>query len=229
MIVRRGSTTGLWRTRRGLGSVSPIGFPDFASFQAAVTASYPPCPPPYDPACEGPRSANISNDLNQWVLNPLDCNHIVCNAAGQPAAAGAIPLSSATTQTVAPAAGSSLTLVSPAFNPAAAPATALPPRGPGRPVPIQSASTATAPGGPLASAFAPVPVQTQTPPPDGSALSDGSTPATGTTALTTAATCASFTGSCAPDFSTLLASIPLWGWGLGVVGLILLTKSGGRR
>ena len=70
---------------RGLGQQpSPVGFADFASYQAAVIASQPPCPPPYDPACENPRDATIANALAQWTLNPRSCHNVVCDSVGNP-------------------------------------------------------------------------------------------------------------------------------------------------
>lgn len=70
----------------GLGAAipSPVGFADFASFQNAVIASQPTCPPPFDPVCENPRDATISNALAQWSLNPQSCHNVVCDASGNP-------------------------------------------------------------------------------------------------------------------------------------------------
>ena len=69
----------------GLGAApSPVGFPDFASYQTAVIASFPPCPPPFDPVCENPRDAAITQALIQWKLNPQSCGNIVCDASGNP-------------------------------------------------------------------------------------------------------------------------------------------------
>jgi len=69
----------------GFGAVpSPVGFPDFYSYQTAVIANVPACPPPYDPICENPRDAAISQALAQWKLNPLSCGNIVCDSNGQP-------------------------------------------------------------------------------------------------------------------------------------------------
>ena len=69
----------------GLGQApSPVGFPDFASFQNAVISSFPACPAPFDPTCENPRDAAIAAALNSWVTNSQSCANVVCNAAGQP-------------------------------------------------------------------------------------------------------------------------------------------------
>lgn len=69
----------------GLGDVpSPVGFPDFASYQTAVISSFAPCPPPFDPVCENPRDAAISQALAQWTLNPQSCANVVCDSGGQP-------------------------------------------------------------------------------------------------------------------------------------------------
>lgn len=70
----------------GLGQTppSPVGFPNFASYQAAVIAAYPMCPPPFDPSCENPRDAAISAALNAWTTNSQSCANVVCNAMGQP-------------------------------------------------------------------------------------------------------------------------------------------------
>jgi hypothetical protein len=67
---------------------------------------------------------------------------------------------------------------------------------------MQSASPDGAPGGPSAPPGSPTPVQTQTPPP-----TNGTAPAAG--------------------FS--LASIPLWGWGAGLVAILLIMRPGGKR
>ena len=67
-----------------LGQPSPVGFPDFAPYQTAVIASFPPCPPPFDPICENPRDAAITNALVQWKLNPRSCGNVVCDASGNP-------------------------------------------------------------------------------------------------------------------------------------------------
>ena len=75
---------GLGLRSLGLGQPSPVGFADFASYQGAVIASFPPCPPPYDPSCENPRDAAISAAEEQWSANPESCANIVCNSAGQP-------------------------------------------------------------------------------------------------------------------------------------------------
>jgi hypothetical protein len=70
----------------GLGAApSPVGFPDFNSFQNAVIASFPPCPPPYDPSCENPRDAAIAAALESWKTTPGSCGVVVCDASGQPA------------------------------------------------------------------------------------------------------------------------------------------------
>lgn len=263
MIVPRGSTAGLFlaspRTRKrrglgwrpewslgrwyGLGSISPVGFADFASYQNAVTASYPACPPPYDPSCTGPRSAAISADLNAWTSNSLSCHNVVCDQSGSPAisvqqyttpsgtsaigtgyntVAGFVP----TVTTPAPVSASqssSFTLTAPVTAPSK-PVT--PPSYVRRPVPIQSASAAAAPGGVLAPAAAPQPVQTQTPP-----VTDGTTPATAISVgcdpgidPLCGATLPSPT-----DFGSIISSIPLWGWALGVGALILITRPGGKR
>lgn len=224
---RRGTGWG-----RGLGYVSPVGFQDFASFQTAVIASFPACPPPFDPTCENPRDAQIASNLEEWHTNPQSCGVIVCNAAGNPAQASPVPV---------PARSS---IVMPVqrrpSSPAAPPATAAPAVAPkpfgywaggatpppsggtvvipagysARPIPIQSASPAAAPGGSAAPPAAPIPVQTQTPPCDPS--SDPNCP--GYQAPPTA-----------PTAANVFASIPWWGWGIGVVALILITRPGGRR
>lgn len=75
---------GLGLRSLGMGQPSPVGFADFASYQGAVIASFPPCPPPIDATCENPRDAAISAALNQWATNPQSCHNIVCNSAGQP-------------------------------------------------------------------------------------------------------------------------------------------------
>ena len=87
-MTRRWGPVGFMRVGgmglRGLGQPSPVGFADFASYQGAVIASFPPCPPPFDPTCENPRDAAISAALEQWSANPRSCANIVCNSAGQP-------------------------------------------------------------------------------------------------------------------------------------------------
>jgi hypothetical protein len=240
MIVPRGSPTQLaggriirrpWRgfrgVRRGLGSVSPVGFPDFASFQTAVIASYPACPPPFDPACENPRDAAIAADLETWKTTPGSCGVIVCDAAGN-AAPGSTTSGSTASGSSMPthtshgfqnpfASSSSTTTSSTAPAPFGYWAAGGTRPAAGNPVvpfygprtPIQSASPASAPGGSSAPATAPTPVQTQTPP---------------ACDPTTDPTCPGYQ---TPGFS--LSSIPWWGWGLGVVGLILITRPAGRR
>lgn len=100
---------------RGLGAAapSPVGFADFNSFESAVIASQPTCPPPYDPSCETPRDAAISSALAQWTLDPQSCHNVVCDANGNPVitpppsgygsgfntTSGFIPVSSTTART----------------------------------------------------------------------------------------------------------------------------------
>jgi|SRR5215470_14457907 len=247
MIVPRGSAVGLFipgraRARRrglgwrpawvgqGLGQISPVGYADFNSFQNAVAASFPACPPPYDPACEGPRSAAISADLASWTSDPMSCHNVVCDVSGSPA----VSVQEYTTPAGTAAIGTGYNTVSgfvptvtvqpapaPVSAPLSAPAAAAAPvpARPTRPAPIQSASPAAAPGGVLAPATAPTPVQTQTPP---GTVSNGSTPGTAIPIDMGA------TGPAVPDFGSILASIPLWGWGVAAVGLILITRGGKR-
>lgn len=170
------------RRRGGLGYVSPVGFADEASFQDAVVASFPTCPPPFDPTCEQPRETAISANLAEWVSNPQSCHNVICNSSGAPAVAlsptGAgvgynttsgfvltTPKASTTPLSTSPS------LKSPVFKPSTG-TVATAPAVTRRPTPIQSASAATAPGGVLGNPAAPTPVQTQTAP------TDGSTPAT---------------------------------------------------
>lgn len=216
-----------WGRGAGLGYVSPVGFQDFASFQTAVIASFPACPPPFDPTCETPRDAQIASNLEEWKTNPQSCGVIVCDAAGNPAVSAPVPV---------PAPSSAVMPVKRRFGvPANAPVTSggtklsVPPTFgyPGygtrtggtavvpagytsRTVPTQSASPAGAPGGPAAPPAAPVPVQTQAPPCD--PTSDPTCP-----------------GYVAPTTGFSLSSIPWWGWGIGVVGLILIMRPGGRK
>lgn len=63
---------------------TPIGFADFASYQTAVIAAFPPCPPPYDPTCENVRDALIAAALELWTTDPNSCGVVVCDASGQP-------------------------------------------------------------------------------------------------------------------------------------------------
>ena len=89
-MTRRWGPVGFMRVGgMGLGALgppSPVGFPDFASYQTAVISSFPPCPAPFDPVCENPRDAAISNALIQWKLNPRSCANVVCDASGNPQA-----------------------------------------------------------------------------------------------------------------------------------------------
>jgi hypothetical protein len=101
-----------------------------------------------------------------------------------------------------------------------------------RPVPIQSASPAGAPGGPAAPPSAPTPVQTQMPPLDASACTATQTfiPPGGTFTSGPLAGQVTATGGCQDNptgFS--IAQIPWWGWGLGVVALVLIARPGGKR
>lgn len=236
MIVPRGSSVGLfppkrhtgrrrgfgWRPAPGLRSVSPVGFADFASFQNAVTASYPACPPPYDPACVGPRSAAISADLNAWITDPNSCHNVVCNSSGVPAASmPAAPAAAAT-------AGS---LVSPVFHPG----TVLTPRP--RPVPspvaIQSNSAANAPGGSNASPGAPAVIQTQTPPLSSSACASTQTyiPPGGMFTSGPMTGQVTSTGACqdnAPSIGDFLSQIPAWGWGVALISALVIFRGGKR-
>ena len=87
-MTRRWGPVGLLRVGgMGLGALgqpSPVGFANFADYQAAVIASFPACPPPYDPTCENPRDASISAALAAWTTNPQSCANVVCNASGSP-------------------------------------------------------------------------------------------------------------------------------------------------
>lgn len=247
MIVRaglgryRGMRGRAWR---GMGYVSPVGFADENSFQAAVIASFPTCPPPYDPACEGTRDAQISANLNEWVTNPQSCHNIVCNTSGTPAIA-AQPSGGIGYNTT-----SGFVFVQPqpaqVATPTSAPTAPNPvsPRGP-RPVPFQSASPSMAPGGTAASSNAPTPVQTQTAPVDtamnpiilASSCTAGQSyvapgaayqypPYVGQIAYNGACeTIPTGTTASATDF---LSSIPIWGWALAGLGVILLTRGGKR-
>lgn len=91
-MTKRWGPVGLMRVGgmgiRGLGALapSPVGFADFNSFQSAVIASQPTCPPPFDPSCENPRDATISSALAQWTLNPQSCHNVVCDTSGTPLA-----------------------------------------------------------------------------------------------------------------------------------------------
>jgi hypothetical protein len=83
----------------GMGAApSPVGFADFGSFQSAVEASFPPCPPPYDPSCENPRDAAIQAALATWTTNPASCHNVVCDPSGQPAIAVNQPYTTAAGQ-----------------------------------------------------------------------------------------------------------------------------------
>lgn len=257
MIVRaRPTRFGMilpYGVRYGMGYVSPVGFADEATFQDAVVASFPRCPPPFDPTCEQPRETAISANLAEWVSNPQSCHNVVCNSSGAPAiglsptgqvgyvtTSGFVP----TTPAAAPTTpvSTSPSIKSPVFKPSTGtkPA-ALPPVSPRpAPTPIQSSSAATAPGGVLGNPAAPTPVQTQTAP------TDGSTPAT---AIVLASDCnpnqtwqalsvppygvcqdnppAAAAGT--TDIGSMLSSIPLWGWGVAALAAILIFRPGGKR
>ena len=219
-----------WRGS-GLGYVSPVGFPDFASFQTAVIASFPSCPPPFDPTCENPRDAQIASNLLEWKTNPGSCGVIVCDAAGN-AAPGS-------TTSGSPASGSSMPVhtsrgfqnpVGPGFISTAAPPVKFgywagggtkPPAGtpvgsprvPRQTIPMQSASTDGAPGGTSAPPAAPTPVQTQTPPCD----------------PTSDPTCPGYQTPTGTAISNVISAIPWWGWGIGVLALVMIARPGGRR
>lgn len=236
MIVPRGSTVGLFLPRRtgrrrglgwrpawshelgiGLGAVSPVGFADYESFQQAVLAAYPACQIS-DLTCQGPRDASIAAQLASWASDPNSCHNVVCNSSGSPA----ISVQPYTTPQGTAAVGMGYNTVHgfvptvnvPTVTAAPAPVVTSPVPAPA-PVPIQSASPATAPGGVLAPVAAPTPVQTQTPP------ADGTTPGT--------AVPIDMGATPTPDVGSILSSIPLWGWGVAAVALILITQSGGKR
>lgn len=181
-----------WPHEAGLGrwrglSGPATGYADFNSYNTAVClplsgASV--CPPPFDPACIGPAQQAVSACQAAWVSDPTSCHNVVCDSSGQPAVsvqpyttpqgtaaigtgyntvAGFVPTVPAPAPAPAPAASAPKPSIgSPVFHPGKT----LKPIGPlrPRPVPIQSASAAAAPGGILAPAAAPTPVQTQTPP-----------------------------------------------------------------
>lgn len=220
----------------GLGYVSPVGYPDFASFQTAAIASYPSCPVPFDPTCENPRDAAIASNLNEWTTNPKSCGVMVCDSGGQPTAA-ANP-AGATSQTGTTGTSSSQ---GPPFNNVALTPPARTFRFPT--ATFSSSSRWSAPGGGSASSFyQPIPIQTQTPP-DTSALPAISCTSTQTYippggAFTSGpyAGQVTDTGACqdntpaAPAPSDFLSSIPVWGWGIGALVLVLIASSmGGKR
>ena len=78
------SGLGAWNPPAGWPP-SPVGYPDFYSFQGAVTQGATACPPPYDPTCENPRDAAIAAALESWKTTPGSCGVIVCDSNGQPA------------------------------------------------------------------------------------------------------------------------------------------------
>jgi hypothetical protein len=220
----RGAGLGWGWGHRGVGYVSPVGFADFGTFQTAAIASEPPCPPPFDPACENPRDARIAANLLEWKTNPQSCGVIVCDAGGNPAAGSSATPPATTTMPVTtlrrrpppvsnappPSGGTPPTFGYPGYKMGGA-GPAVIPQGYGyRPVPIQSASPAGAPGGPSAPPSAPTPVQTQAPPCDPS----------------TDPTCPGYQ---APATGFSLSDVPWWGWGLGVVALVLIARPGGKR
>jgi hypothetical protein len=256
VIVPRGSPTRLAggriirRPTRGFrGLTGPAaGFADFASYNTAVCLpqfdATVRCPVPFDPACVNPLNAQLSACQAAWATDPQSCHNVVCDASGNPA----VSTGTYTTVhgTVATGPGFNTTT---GFVPLPAPATTsmpikpvfhlpppasqkpfgywagggtrppsstavLPPGYGTRPIPIQSSSPAAAPGGPSAPPSAPIPVQTQTPPTAGCDPSDP--------------TCISEYQP-APTIGTVLSSIPIWGWGLGVVAIILLMRPGGKR
>lgn len=237
MMMRSG--LGRYRGGRGLGYVSPIGFADEASFQAAVIASFPACPPPFDPTCENPRDAQIAANLNEWVTNPQSCHNIVCNTSGavvpQPSGgigynttSGFVPITAPPTSTVR-------------STPTPKPVTFRPVRT----VPFSSASPSTAPGGTAASSNAPTPVQTQAAPIDSatnpiilassctagqSYVAPGAAyqypPYVGQIAYNGA--CETIPTSTTAGATDFLSSIPIWGWALAGLGVILLTRGGKR-
>ena len=84
--VGRLSRRGLAGRRRGLAGPA-AGYPDFASYNSAVClpmSGAVMCPPPYDPACVGPASANVSACQAAWVTDPTSCHNIVCDSSGSP-------------------------------------------------------------------------------------------------------------------------------------------------
>jgi hypothetical protein len=142
----------------GLGDVSPLGSQDFNSFQNAVIASFPPCPPPFDPTCQNPRDAAIAAALNAWVTDPGSCHNIVCDATGQPL----VSYQPYTTPTGQPAAAvginstSGFVPLTPGAPPSARPAPA--PASSPAPVPVAAPASPRLPAGTQ-------PVQVGAPPP----------------------------------------------------------------
>lgn len=245
-----------WRPFYGMGQVSPVGYADFNSFQNAVAASLPACPPPYDPACIGPRSAQISAELATWTSNPMSCHNVVCDASGNPAVSvqeyttpagtaavgtgynsvsGFVPTVQPVSPAAQPASISTASMVSPVFHPSSTGTAVVSPATAARPVPIQSASAATAPGGTLASSAAPTPVVTQSPPsgitPEFCAANQTYIPPGGTFSSGPSTGQVTSTGACQdnPTVTSVLSSIPLWGWGVAAIAAIFILRPGGKR
>lgn len=261
MIVSRRRGVGRYR---GLGYVSPVGFADFASFQTAAIASYPACPPPFDPTCENPRDAQIAANLEEWKTNPQSCGVIVCGGSGQPVI-NYQPYTAPNGQAAVALGTNSNTGFVPTspVNPPPPPMTETQknilvlqtllagcPLQPdpqsctmnytnllavagGKPTPIQSNSAANAPGGSNASPASPTPIQTQTPPLSSSACSSSQTyiPPGGTFASGPMAGQVTSTGACqdnAPSIGDFISQIPAWGWGVALIGALVIFRGGKR-